>query len=340
MADGIRLTQVMLGILDPHDPADRDPAAPAPVGTRVPVHARRGRADGVRSLLNTAGSVVKIGLWWNPQSALGGSPGVEKTAAWGDPVPFSALHDIAVRTGTSINDVCTALVSGAVARYLASTTRGRPLAPEDADLAWMMPVNLDPPGREPPPGLGNHFALVLAVLPHGPGTFPGRLAEVHRRLARIRGSWEPLMNFGLSQGIALSPSVLGTAASRLLANKAVGVLTDVPGPRVRMDLAGAPVDGVVAWAPSSGRQALTVCIFSYAGEVTVGFGTDRAVVPDPERLVAAFDEEVADAIATFGADVSETGGSLEPDGRGGRGPRSGPAVPPPRGRAPRPARSR
>jgi diacylglycerol O-acyltransferase / wax synthase len=339
MADGIRLTQVMLGILDRHDPADGGPTAPAPVGTRIPVHARRGRADGVRSLLNTVGSVVKIGLWSNPESVLAGSPGRAKTAAWGDPVPFSLLHDIAVGTATSINDVCTTLVSGAVARYLADTTRGRPLAPEDADLAWMVPVNLDPPGREPPPGLGNHFALVLAVLPHGPATFPDRLAEVHRRLARIRGSWEPLMNFGLSQGIALSPSLLGTTASRLMANKAVGVLTDVPGPRVRMELAGAAVDGVVAWAPSSGRQALTVCVFSYAGDVTVGFGTDRTVVPDPERLVAAFEEEVADAIAALGAGVTPTGASLERAARADGRPGSAPGAPRPRGRSPRSARS-
>ena len=65
-----------------------------------------------------------------------------------------------------------------------------------------------------------------------------------------------------------------------------------------MTLAGAVVDGVVGWAPSSGPQTMTVCIFSYAGTVTVGFGTDRSVVPDPERLVAAFDAEVSAAVAT------------------------------------------
>jgi hypothetical protein len=305
MADGIRLTQVMLGILDPHDGADARATAPTPVGARLPVPSGRGRIDAVRSLLNTAGSVVKLGLWSNPRSALDGQPGVAKTAAWGDPVPLPLLHDLAVRTSTSVNDVCTALVSGALARYLAATTRGRQLASGDDDLAWMVPVNLDAPGREPPPGLGNHFALVLAVLPSGAAAFPDRLAEVHRRMVRIRGSWEPLMNFGLSQGIALSPSLLGTATSRLLANKAVGVLTNVPGPRTRMDLAGAAVEGAVAWAPCSGRQVLTVCIFSYAGKVTFGFGTDRTVVPDPEQLVAAFDAEVAAAVADLDENASD-----------------------------------
>ena len=128
MADGIRLTQVMLGMLDPLDDRDADAISPATVGARGPVHAGNSRLRSVRSLLNTAGSVVKIGLWTNPRTPLAGRPGVAKTAVWGDPVPLAVLHDLAVRTSTTVNDVCTTLVSGAVARYLASTP-GRRLAP-------------------------------------------------------------------------------------------------------------------------------------------------------------------------------------------------------------------
>lgn len=64
-----------------------------------------------------------------------------------------------------------------------------------------------------------------------------------------------------------------------------------------MVLAGARVEGVVGWAPCSGRQTITVCVFSYAGRVSFGFGTDRAILPDPERLVAALEAEVAEAMA-------------------------------------------
>jgi len=77
--------------------------------------------------------------------------------------------------------------------------------------------------------------------------------------------------------------------------RAVGVLTNVPGPRTRMTLAGAEVDGIVGWAPCSGRQAITICIFGYAGEVRFGFGTDRRLIPDPEVLVDALAAEFAAA---------------------------------------------
>jgi WS/DGAT/MGAT family acyltransferase len=292
IADGIRSTQVMLGLLDPLDGAR--PGFTARVGRRGAVRASR---LPLATVLNTAVSVLKIALWTNPPTPLAGRPGREKSVAWTEPVPLDTLKEIAVLTGTTVNDVCTALVSGAVARYLARTPGAHPLSPADDEVAWMVPVNLEPPGGEPAPELGNHFALVLVPLPHGQVSFADRLAAVHRRMARIRESWEPGLTFALSQAIALSPTPLGTVVIRLLAAKAVGVLTDVPGPRTPMALAGAPVAGVVGWAPTSARQALTVTIFSYAGGVTVGFGADRSIVPDVDALVTAFDEELADVLA-------------------------------------------
>ncbi|MET0972676.1 MAG: WS/DGAT domain-containing protein [Thermoleophilaceae bacterium] len=49
---------------------------------------------------------------------------------------------------------------------------------------------------------------------------------------------------------------------------------------------------MLVWAPCSGSSGMTVSIFSYAGEVTVGFMADVAVVPNPQPLVKAFDREV------------------------------------------------
>jgi diacylglycerol O-acyltransferase len=82
-----------------------------------------------------------------------------------------------------------------------------------------------------------------------------------------------------------------------------------------MSLAGSRVAGMVGWAPCSGKQTITVAIFSYAGGVTFGFGTDRSVLPDAQRLVEAFTAELAEAAATSGAatepavDVARSGTS-------------------------------
>jgi hypothetical protein len=70
------------------------------------------------------------------------------------------------------------------------------------------------------------------------------------------------------------------------------VLTNVPGPRKRLSLAGTPLGGVLVWAPCSGSVGMSVSVFSYAGNVTVGFLTDAALVPDPQPLADAFREEL------------------------------------------------
>jgi WS/DGAT/MGAT family acyltransferase len=293
IADGIRSTQLMLSLLDPLN-GDR-PGLSARVGRPGPVHDGSVAGRPIPTLLHTAASVVKLGLWVNPATALEGRPGVGKAVAWADPVPLDVLRAIAERSRTTINDVCTALVSGAVARYLERDGGSRSLAPGDDELAWMVPVNRDPADQQPPSDLGNHFALVLLVLPHGPSTFPERLAEVHQRMARIRNSWEPTLTTALARTLAVLPTPVGTGLMRFFAGKAVGVLTNVPGPRAPMALAGAPVSGVVGWAPTSARQALTVTVFSYAGAVTFGFGTDSTVVPDPDALVSRLREELTEA---------------------------------------------
>jgi diacylglycerol O-acyltransferase len=326
IADGIRLMEVGLGLLDPVEGTDVAPAArvgasgPLSTGTHPartaeralraagvgplvdaataadallpealrPAHLVDSAADRALTLLHTAGSAVKIAAWSNPHTALDGEPRVEKTAVWADPVPLPRLREIAACADGTVADVCTALVAGAVGRYL--TERGE-AAPED--LAWMVPVNLVPFNDALPPSLGNHFALVLAVLPHTPMPLRDRVAEVHRRMLRIRSSYEPMITSGITQAVALAPAPVGRWLGDALAAKAVGVVTNVPGPRAPMALAGARVEGMVGWAPCSARQALTVCVVSYAGAVTFGFGTDRAVISDPERLVAALDAELA-----------------------------------------------
>lgn len=300
IADGIRATQLMMRLLDPIDGTTA--ALSARVGRSRPLHTTRGRAGQLVTALNSAVNALTLTLWVNPRSALEGRPGVAKGVAWSDPIPLAELKGMARRTGTTLNDVCAALVCGALARHLEELPGRYRLRPGDDRVAWMIPVNLEPPGELPPPELGNRFALVLVPLPHGAASFGARLREVHKAVSRIRDSWEPALTYALSRVIALSPTPVGTAVNRYFGAKAVGVLTDVPGPRTPMALAGAPVTGVVGWAPTSMRQALTVTIFSYAGQVTIGFGTDPEVVPDPDDLVAALRAELAAALAETGAD--------------------------------------
>jgi diacylglycerol O-acyltransferase / wax synthase len=245
--------------------------------------------------VNDVASVGKLALSGGSAATVwSGTPGVDKGAYI---APMLALDDVkAVRraTGTTVNDVLLATVSGTLTRYL------RRHGDDSVDeVMWMIPVSVKPFDADLPQELGNHFALVALRLPLGIDDVRTRLREVHERMERIKNSDEALITFGVQRGIAQAPTAMATALTNYFANKAVGVLTNVPGPRTAMTLAGTEVDGVLGWAPCSGDQPMTICIFSYNGKVAVGFGTDHTLVPDGDQLGELFAEEFADMHRTI-----------------------------------------
>ena len=108
----------------------------------------------------------------------------------------------------------------------------------------------------------------------------------------IKRSPEPLVTFALMHGIGRTGRHVGKVLARFFAAKAVGVTTNVPGPREPRYVAGARIDKLMGWVPGSGHQSVGTCIFSYAGNVLVGFKVDAAAIPDPERILEAFHAEV------------------------------------------------
>ena len=46
------------------------------------------------------------------------------------------------------------------------------------------------------------------------------------------------------------------------------------------------------WVPCSGHLGLGISLLSYAGKVWLGLQTDAGLIPDPERILDAFQGEV------------------------------------------------
>jgi len=112
------------------------------------------------------------------------------------------------------------------------------------------------------------------------------------RMDAIKDSHEGAIAYGILSAIGAAPAQVEDRLIGFFTDKASAVVTNVPGPREPVFLAGAPVRGVLVWAPCSGSIGMTVSIFSYAGEVTVGFMVDTALLPDPQPLADAFSAEL------------------------------------------------
>ena len=70
------------------------------------------------------------------------------------------------------------------------------------------------------------------------------------------------------------------------------MITNVPGPQTPVYFAGTEVAGVLVWAPASGGVSMTVSIFSYAGQITVGLMVDAGLIPDADGIVAELENEM------------------------------------------------
>jgi WS/DGAT/MGAT family acyltransferase len=225
-----------------------------------------------------------------------GELGVAEQVAWSDPIQLDDVKAVGYATGTTVNDVLLTAVAGALRSYLAERNS---LVDE---LHAFVPFNLRPLDEPLPRHLGNHFGLVLLPVPVGIEDRRSRLGEVHRRMAEIKESPEGAIGYGLLGVLGATPAAIEQRLLDLFSATGSAVMTNVPGPRQLVYLAGTPVRGVLVWAPTSGGVSMSVSIFSYAGEVTVGVMADRGLVPDPDQIVAAFGREVTALLAPAEAD--------------------------------------
>jgi WS/DGAT/MGAT family acyltransferase len=219
---------------------------------------------------------------------------VLKRAVWSQPRDLSDIKGIGRLAGATVNDVLIGAVSGAITAYLVDH------GGDPTDLTTMVPVNLRPVGRPLPRELGNQFALVMLPLPTGLRAPLQRLSEAKARMDSIKRSPEAVLTFGLLNAIGRANPDVARLAIDFFAAKTIGVTTNVVGPIVGRYVAGSRIAGVLAWVPGSGQQTVGVCIFSYDHSVRVGFKVDAGVVPDPEKLVYAFDQEM-DALLRMAA---------------------------------------
>jgi len=315
IADGIALARVLLSLTDepPEEPPPEEAAAEAGPGrleglvapargalaaaiggTGSVVHESVEVARDPSRLLDLAaaaredlGALAKLmTLSDDPPSPLKGEMGVAKAVTWTAPIPLEEVREMGHATGTTVNDIVLAAVTGAFRRYL----RGRGSRVDE--LTAIVPFNLRPPTTPLPRRLGNRFGLVYARLPIGIGDRRRRLHEIHDRMDEIKRSPEGAVSYGVLDAIGRTPVGVEERLIDVFSAKGSSVITNVPGPPRPVRLAGTEVAGSLAWAPASGGVSMTISIFSYAGRITVGLLADATLVPDPERISDAIESEI------------------------------------------------
>lgn len=221
------------------------------------------------------------------KTRLKGKPGRAKRVAWCPPLPLDEVKAVGKALNCSVNDVLLSCVAGAIGEYLKA--EGDDVTGQE--IRAMIPVNLRP--MDQAYKLGNRFGLVPLVLPIGMENPIERVYEVRRRMNALKGSTQPLLAFGLLAVAGLLIKPAQDAMLNLFGRKTTAVMTNVPGPREKLQFLGATLEQSMFWVPQSGDIGLGVSILSYGGGVQFGVITDTTLCPHPQKIIDEFEPEFA-----------------------------------------------
>ena len=321
IADGLALVQVLLSMTDtdPQAAAARPTQADRAAGNRSGFHplrpftqlidtasaaarlvtreamlnfsepARVTQAVGLGALTVNAASKL---LLTSPdqKTIINGKCGIEKRVAWSEPIPLGDVVRVGRALRGTVNDVLLTAASGALRRYMEQ--RGQDVT--GVNVRAMVPVSVRA-GRDFD-RLGNQFGLIILSLPVGVRDLKQRLQVLKRRMDDIKGTPEAWVAFGVLTALGLTPRQIEKLIIDFFAAKTSAVMTNVPGPRKPIYLAGQRLRHMMFWVPRAGDIGLGLSILSYAGDVYVGIATDAGLMPDPQAIVDAYHAEIADML--------------------------------------------
>lgn len=273
MGDGFALLELLLSLAEP--------SGERPVST--PPQAHHGLVRDTRDAITALGHVLLMPF--DRPTCLRGTLSGERRVAWSEPIPLESVKRIAHAKVGTVNDVLMGALSGALRRYMLDRD------PCALRVRAIVPVNLRPEGTYDE-SHGNWFGLVFPDLPLDIADADERLAAIEAEMQRIKGSKEAVVALGILAALGRSPTVIDHIVQEIFARKATLVVTNVPGPKHKLRIAGRTIEDMWFWVPHPCGLAVGASIISYAGNVRVGIRTDAGVVPDPEKIAAFFEDEL------------------------------------------------
>jgi diacylglycerol O-acyltransferase len=219
-------------------------------------------------------------------------------------VSLDAVKDIRKVLGVTLNDVILGIAAGAMRQVLLQV-QGH----ADDPLVASVPIGVD---FDPERISGNGIGAMLTSLPvqHADPVQRCRsasaAAKVSKEQARLLGTtmmndWTeylPPRPFAWYARRASERRSADRAATRMNV-----VVSNVPGPKEQIHIAGYPVTGLFSVGPLYDGCGLNITVWSYRDQLNAGVLSATNLVPAPQMVTEAFTsafEELRDAVAALG----------------------------------------
>jgi hypothetical protein len=110
-------------------------------------------------------------------------------------------------------------------------------------------------------------------------------------MEELKHSSQAIVALWLLTAMGLLPGVVEDRAIELVTSKASVVVSNVPGPRQPLYLAGARIDQQYFWVPQAGSIGVGISLLTYDGRVHFGLTADRNLIRAPREVTRCFAEE-------------------------------------------------
>jgi diacylglycerol O-acyltransferase / wax synthase len=225
--------------------------------------------------------------------------------------PLARIKTLKNALGITVNDAVLALCAGALRRYLLEKDE-LPQRP----LVAAVPISVR--GRDKREAGGNQVAMLTVELPTQYADALQRVAAVSRGTARLKRVHRAVPARLLMDWMELPTPALMARAARLYENfvnsdrlkPPVNVLiSNVPGPRQTLYLAGAPLLANYPLSIPYHGLALNITVLSYGEQLDVGLTAWREAVPDIGHLMDLLDQAMAELEQAAGIRPAKAGAS-------------------------------
>lgn len=214
-----------------------------------------------------------------------GQLGYTKKPAWSGPLPLETIKQIGKLHHATINDILLSLITGALRRHLIKHKQ-----PLDKCIRVVVPVNLRKQGEKIK--VHNEIGMLSVELPVHIKDCSERIHYIRVKTELLKHSIEPVLIYNLLNILAdVIPTKLEQKFSDFIGTKITGVVTNVPGPRNQIYLAGVKVKDIMFWVPQTSPLGIGVSIISYNNKVCLGVVTDTNLVKDPDEIIKGFYKE-------------------------------------------------
>ena len=273
MADGISLAKFLITKLP--DQAVPQPAEPMKFGSTL----NRALLT-VKGVLRAGRFLIKLVTAPADDSLLHSSSfSGTKKLAWSGPLDLERVKKVKNATGTTVNDVLMACLSGAMRKYMQKSGVRNP-----NDVTALLPFHVQPSQQRL--AFENNLAVVVLKLPVGAKDAAEQLEETKLRMDEIKASGEALgVAWAMKAMEGLLPKCLMEASLSFTSRKTSVLVSNVPGPAAHLSICGRRLEYVTFWPPLGDNVGMGVSIFSYGGKIRVGVQSDVTLLPQPRMII-------------------------------------------------------